>query len=335
MHAAKMQCNVIPNGLASDDGICDAARVSLAKIASLFSVEQNGKLLRYLKEHQHWSPFGHAREVFTFTLTDESLIRLFSHANLTGFTWEIITSGDGTSSIYLSGSIWAWYENIWTLPDRVADGIRDWYRTSPKYMQAGKLLFREPRHLWNSVLHIESADEEQLYRLSSVSFRVKAPIFVARQLVKHQKDLVWNEESRRYIDSDPDFFVPEVWRARPDGSIKQGSSETDALSSQHYTRGCANEHALGQLQLYDALIGNHVAPELARMVLPQSAMTEWIWTGTPEAWNRVCSLRLDPHAQKETREIAQMIDKGMNEVMPRTWKLLRDDKLRIEGKTLG
>lgn len=155
-----------------------------------------------------------------------------------------------------------------------------------------------------------------------VSFRIKAPIFVARQLVKHQVGLVWNEESRRYIDSEPEFFMPLDWRARPDGSIKQGSGDIHSHSDTwNWTVG---EHVNRTLSTYKALVADGIAPEQARMVLPLNTMTEWIWSGSLAAFARVCKLRLDPHAQKETAEVARHINAHMNTLFPVSWKALTE-----------
>ena len=151
------------------------------------------------------------------------------------------------------------------------------------------------------------------------SFRVKAPIFVARQLVKH-KFLPWNEVSRRYVDSEPEFYIPEVWRKRAE-NVKQGSSEEAADIDEEVPRMAAQE----SLWLYKDLIAGGVCPEQARMVLPQNTMTEWIWSGTLGAWADMCRLRLDSHAQKETREVAEKISFEMNCLYPVSWQALLEN----------
>lgn len=155
----------------------------------------------------------------------------------------------------------------------------------------------------------------------SVSLRVKAPIFVARQLGKHQVGLVWNEVSRRYVDSPPEFYIPDTWNGRPSGSIKQGRDTAtiafreDVAKFKEYCESCSG--------YYQTLLSFGAAPEQARMVLPQSMYTEWIWSGSLMAFVRVCNLRLDPHAQEETREIAKMIEEVVEPLFPVSWKALR------------
>jgi thymidylate synthase (FAD) len=138
-----------------------------------------------------------------------------------------------------------------------------------------------------------------------LSFRIKAPIFVARQLVKHQVGLAWNEVSRRYVDSEPEFWFPGIWRKRAE-HVKQGSSNEGVPfgpSQLNNIQGAVE----ATLMMYQMLLDNGVAPEQARMVLPQNTMTEWIWSGSLAAFARVCKLRLDPHAQAETRTPVEAI----------------------------
>jgi len=148
------------------------------------------------------------------------------------------------------------------------------------------------------------------------SFRIKAPIFVARQLVKHQVGLAWNEVSRRYVDEEPEFWWPKEWRGKPINA-KQGS---DGVVDWFIDPHCVIE----ALKTYQSALVHGVAPEQARMVLPQNTMTEWIWSGSLAAFSRVCKLRLDPHAQLETQMVAQQIDKIMADLYPYSWKALRE-----------
>jgi len=145
------------------------------------------------------------------------------------------------------------------------------------------------------------------------SFHVKAPIFVARQLVKH-KFLRWNEISRRYVDSDVEFYQPEVWRGRS-ADKKQGSEgvvEYDETWDYNYDL-CIT---------YEKMIAAGVAPEQARMVLPQSTMTEWYWSGSLDAFASMCKLRLKEDTQYESRVVAQQIDEKMSDLFPVSWTAL-------------
>jgi len=153
---------------------------------------------------------------------------------------------------------------------------------------------------------------------ASLQFRIKAPVFVARQLVKHQVGLVWNEISRRYVDYEPEFYQPTEWRGRPENS-KQGSDGVVHTDEEYYSR-----YVNGCKVYYSLLLNQGVAPEQARMVLPQSMMTEWIWSGTLYAFARVCNLRCAKDTQEETRQIADQIQNICNKEFPTSWKYLID-----------
>src|SRR6056300_452558 len=205
--------------MGTDLSVVNAARVSYAKSKDAFDVVKDEKLIKYLAEHEHWSPFAHA----------------------------------------------------------------------------------------------------------SLQFRIKAPIFVARQLVKHQVGLVWNEVSRRYVDDAPEFYDPEIWRARAENK-KQGSNEEESVEWIDRDRRTGRLHVevyeLAQ-KYYQEMLDAGGCPEQARMILPQSMMTEWYWSGTLYAFARVCNLRCKPDTQKETQEVANEIDRLTNEAFPRSWKHLR------------
>ena len=147
------------------------------------------------------------------------------------------------------------------------------------------------------------------------SFHVKAPIFVRAQLVKH-KFLRVNEISRRYVDDNVDFFVPDVWRGRS-ADKKQGSDGVvEGITVKEYNEVC--------LDVYEQMIIAGVAPEQARMVLPQSLMTEWYWSGSLDAFAAMCILRCAPDTQYETRIVADQINKVMGDLFPVSWEALMD-----------
>ena len=146
------------------------------------------------------------------------------------------------------------------------------------------------------------------------SFHVKAPIFVARQLVKH-KFLRWNEISRRYVDDEPEFYMPKVWRGRS-ADKKQGSEgvvHTDAEPE------FVNHTAL---RVYEEMLEEGVAPEQARMVLPQSTMTEWYWSGSLDAFADMCRLRCKEDTQYESRLVADQVSTIMQDLYPVSWAAL-------------
>lgn len=158
---------------------------------------------------------------------------------------------------------------------------------------------------------------------ATAQFHIKAPIFVARQLVKHQVGLVWNEVSRRYVDSIPEFWFPEEWRQRPEASIKQGSGKGFSTSMNDFLSTDVEQFVGSSIAMYTRLLEHGVAPEMARVILPQNMYTEWYWTGSLYAFARVCMLRCKPDAQQETREIADQIDAALIHKFPVSWEALR------------
>ena len=160
----------------------------------------------------------------------------------------------------------------------------------------------------------------------TVSFRIEAPIFVARQLVKHQVGLVWNEVSRRYVDYEPECWYPEHWRARAEDK-KQGSNDNehvDWLNRFERTGGRARTVTDLAVKAYKDMLEAGVCPEQARMILPQNVYTEWYWSGSLYAFSRVCNLRCQPDAQKETRDVCWKIDEFAKFLFPTSWEALRN-----------
>lgn len=201
------------DSMGDDDRVASAARVSFAKEASAYGPKQNARLIAYLAEHDHWSPFAHCM----------------------------------------------------------------------------------------------------------ATFHVRAPVFVARQLAKHQVGFAWNETSRRYVDDAPEFYDPGNWRSRPTDK-KQGSGRGVVASPAVYV--AYEEATEAAWRAYDTMISLNVAPEQARMVLPLSTLTEWYWTGSLAAWARMCRQRLAPDAQDEARTVAGEIARHMAEHFPISWAAL-------------
>lgn len=146
------------------------------------------------------------------------------------------------------------------------------------------------------------------------SFHIKAPIFVARQLVKH-KFLRWNEISRRYVDDEPEFYMPDVWRGRS-ADKKQGS---DGEAGTTIDPQFINNQAM---TVYKNLLKENVAPEQARMVLPQSTMTECYWSGSLDAFADMARLRCKEDTQYESRLVADQVSTIMQDLYPVSWAAL-------------
>ena len=152
---------------------------------------------------------------------------------------------------------------------------------------------------------------------ASLQIRIKAPVFVARQLVKHQVGLVWNEISRRYVNSDPEFYEPQEWRGRAEDK-KQGSDGIVFISDD-----IVEDLYDDIFARYKLLLDLGVCPEQARMILPQSTMTEWYWSGSLFALAKMCSLRTSSDAQYESKKVASKISDTMLSLYPVSWNALR------------
>jgi thymidylate synthase (FAD) len=139
--------------------------------------------------------------------------------------------------------------------------------------------------------------------------------------VKH-KFLRWNEVSRRYVDDEPEFYVPDVWRGRS-ADKKQGSEGEVKLGI--LDKAIVSDSPYDALSAYKALLKSGVAPEQARMVLPQSTMTEWYWSGSLDAFADMCRLRCATDTQYETRVVADQINTKMEDLFPVSWQALMED----------
>ena len=157
-----------------------------------------------------------------------------------------------------------------------------------------------------------------------IQFRISAPIYVARQLVKHQVGLVWNEVSRRYVDTIPSFYITDKWRSRAENKKQGSGKELVTLEGTDYDMIQAAHTA--SVDSYSHLLAKGIAPEQARMVLPQSMYTQWYWTGSLYAFARVCKLRMSPDAQEETKQIAEQIACKTQYKFPISWKYLLSER---------
>ena len=151
-----------------------------------------------------------------------------------------------------------------------------------------------------------------------IRFRLKMPIFVAREWFRHTIGFSRNEVSRRYVDDEPEIFVPSELRAR-DANKKQGSKDSSIENNDEMVEKI-REFSKQSLTLYNELLENQVAPEVARGILPQNMYTEFIETASLYAYMRLCKLRQDPQAQKEIREYANVVGRLLETAYPASWK---------------
>jgi len=155
---------------------------------------------------------------------------------------------------------------------------------------------------------------------TSITLRMKAPVPIRTQCFKHKQGLVENEESRRYISSRPELFVPEYFRCKPEGSMKQGSGGRHPLSDDWmlaYKVQCDEA-----ISLYMLMLDDGICPEQARFILPQGVKVNWIWTGNLYAFANFYLKRTDAHAQKEIQQLAAMVGEVIAPLFPVSWKAL-------------
>lgn len=159
------------------------------------------------------------------------------------------------------------------------------------------------------------------FRHPTVTLRCRAPLFVARQLGKHQAGMSWSEESRRYITTEPEFYWPNKWRKKAD-NVKQGSSDEEFVGADEDNPLTLVEEGLSW---YNRMLEQGMAPEQARILLPQNMMITWVWTGTLLAWNHMIKERTAPTTQRETQEFARMVEQIMNDLYPVSMEALLEN----------
>lgn len=352
-----MQVTFIPsNEINSDLGVVNAARVSLNK-KSNWIVERrevnppfpsnplntkgvvletklsdaDKKLINYLAQHNHWTPFAHSRLYFEIRwINVESQLHFLKNANLAGMT---LNHSYNTSLI--KGSLYSWINNAkWFYRytrDLIADTITQFYpETAEAFNIEGYPTFTFNaycEHLSEDyILEVMSTDSKWL--VGTATLLVKVPIFVARQIRTSQvgiaysdlyvegESFIFNEVSRRYVDDNPEFYKVEEWRVREGGSIKQGSTGVLNETQNNERKIVQNIEQSRALATYEYDTQANIAPEQARIDLPQSMYTEFYMTATLHRWAQFLQLRLKPDVQQETRQVASLIASALSEQYP-------------------
>lgn len=170
------------------------------------------------------------------------------------------------------------------------------------------------------IIYLAKHYHEMPFAHPHITVRVKAPVPIARQAFKSKIGFVESEESRRYIKTTPEVYVPDVFRSAPEGSIKQGSG-AEHVNSQFWKERylLRTKEAVEE---YEDMVRNGVCPEQARFVLPQGAIVNWVWTGSLLAFARFYKLRIDSHAQQEVQTLAQKIGGVVGPLFPVSWEAL-------------
>ena len=190
----------------------------------------------------------------------------------------------------------------------IIEGIDPHYVDDPK--ATAENFYDEIRHQathWTPFAH------------TAITLRMKAPIPIRTQSFKHKQGLVENEESRRYIKSVPEIYIPE-FRSKPEGSIKQGSAGIHPNNT--FWKGVYKEHTDNSVQTYLSMIEEGIAPEQARFILPQGAMVNWVWTGNLLAFANFYNKRSDSHAQGEIQDLAKKVKEIIQPLFPISWNAL-------------
>ena len=155
---------------------------------------------------------------------------------------------------------------------------------------------------------------------TALKFRVAAPVPIRTQCFKHKVGMVENEESRRYISTTPEIFIPEFFRSKPEGSIKQGSGDVHPLSDKWLE--VYQEMTTDSVNAYLQMLEDGVCPEQARFILPQGAIVNWIWTGNLVSFANLYNKRTDTNAQKEVQIVAELVGKEVERIFPVSWAAL-------------
>lgn len=200
------------------------------------------------------------------------------------------------------------------------------------FMEAGYCLSQKDTKLIN---YLAKHNHFTPFTHPQITLRETVPIFVARQRFKHVVGFTYNEVSRRYVDDEPEFYIPEVWRSRPEGSVKQGSGDKPVTDLTYrlgdgpgvtVDLGDAYDFFLSDCEsLYRTMLEAGVAPEQARMVLPQSMYTSYYVTGSLAAFARFYKQRIDAHAQVEIQELAKQVGAIIQPLFPVSWKALTEE----------
>lgn len=297
-----------------DIKVVNSARVSFAKEVTEIT-DGDIRLINFLARHKHWTPFSHVRVTFRFPIKDSigylDLLNFFtvelSQTDKAGMAIDCING-----YLYVRHSLVGW-ANILNRREQVDTGPST-YECVAIY---NKLLEIAP-HSIKALLgplgvalgEIEPVDlgfdickDIDHPEFIDVTMYESVPIFVARQRFKHMVGHTYNEVSRRYVDDEPVFFAPDVWREKADDK-KQGSMESAAEFMNCENIGEFKEFVARSLDLYNNMIENRVCAEQARMILPQNMMTEYYVTANVSSWERMYNQRIEATAQKEIQEFA-------------------------------
>lgn len=275
----------------------------------------------------HWTPFGHPQITLEWKLFPREALRLYANSAPGSFRCLIGEDKDGRCHGVERGSLWYWLHNANVYPSYYQKHIvAAICNASPTLGEAAELGDPGAEHAAAFLPTDTWVAQDPLTRanLLSATLLVTAPVAIRTQLFKHKCGFVENEVSRRYVSDPPRFFLPEVWRQRGE-AIKQGSLDAQ-VKHPLAARAVAKVAYTVSGACYRTLLALGVCPEQARFALAQGMETQWYWTAGLLDFHRVVALRLSPHAQRETWQIAKKLDEIMRSRYPSSWKAL--SKLR-------
>ena len=276
-----------------DNLVVDAARASFGHDHTQYSTQQNIGLINYLARHSHWTPFSHNRFTFRLTEYDFDVLSL-SQEEMTG----LVIKRDLTHPyrFYARHSFHGWANILQNEAVNPATRQSIQARLQVEMPSASAAYFKER----STAEPKELQDIRDPYFID-VTLMYHVPVFVARQEFKHMVGFTRNERSGRYVSTDIELYAPDKWRRKPDDGIKQGSGEDVDPVRNEITNRLYREYMGSILGAYSGFLNTGIAPEMARMALPQSMMTSYVVTGHLAAYNRFFMERRDPTAQKEIR----------------------------------
>src|SRR5690625_2183607 len=281
--------------------VVDAARASFAKTHDTYTSEQNERLIRFLAsaEPPHFTPFTHPRFTFRLHQTELDVLAL-SQCDVAGMVWRRCTHD--AYGVWFRHSLYGWV-NLIKKGAVKGDGNADRILStlSRHAPLSGKYLHRE----WVKDGHQDKIDHPHFI---DVTLLYEVPIFVARQEFKHMVGFTRNERSGRYVTANTEFYRPKVWRKKPDGSIKQGSGANFTGEENQGLRAWHRANISITKNHYSNFIETGAAPEMARMVLPQSMITSYVVTANLTGLARFVYQRTKPDAQKEIQDLAHQVN---------------------------
>lgn len=323
-----VELNELPT---SDKDVANTARISFARSAKEFTEEENIKLAKYLSNNSHWTPIGGVWKTMVLEIPATDLLSVLTesiNAGILATVLEFSKSGNISTTVSrVSISLWKLKELMehtasacLSLAETFAGSFENCEAVistiNPKYkgfVLPYKAMY-DPNYEVERELNLEQSRIDFIKdKHTFLSVKCRAPLFIVRQLMKHQVNMVWNEESRRYISTDPTFFVFQEFRAAPEGNVKQGSAGVLENIDAVYV---SAEYSSEALKTYKDLLRKKVAPEEARACLTLNSMTNWIWTGNADAFKRVLRQRLSPKAQTQVREFAAKLEKALDPFLP-------------------